>query len=165
MHWPSHVELTSILEFDTQRERRSTFKLVSYWDKIRQQHALPAENDIDPDADEVAESWDHCFLVQLRDFCQHDFNYTYLGTAIVQAYQGVLSPNEPAELAAPNANKLMPSYKQVIQARRPLMEQGSFTNLRNKQVKYRQCMLPLGKDGVIDSIFGQMRFRIEGETA
>lgn len=144
-------------------ERRITVRLVAYWEKIRGAHAMPSENDIDPD--DLSDLWDYCFLVHVQDLKQEDYNYTYLGSAIVEAYRGGLSANDPSGIVAPNAEKLTSNYLRVIEGKKPVIEEGEFKNLRGDTVKYRQCMLPLGTGDTVEAIFGGMRFKIFSKDA
>ncbi len=139
-------------------ERRITLRLIAYWEKLRKQNQMPEESDIDPD--DLQDLWDYCFLIHVKDLNKPDYNYTYLGKAIQQAYSGELEDNVRSRLVSPNAAKLAPSYAKVIETRAPLVEEGEFINLRNDVVKYRQCLLPLGSGNTVEAIFGGMRFKI-----
>lgn len=139
-------------------ERRLTLRLISYWERVRADKVMPSENDIDPE--ELADLWDYCFLVQVRDLAKNDYNYTYLGSAIVEAYRAGLSREDPSGIVAPNANKLAHNYARVINEKKPVLEEGEFYNLHGDLVKYRQCLLPLGYTEKVDAIFGGMRFKI-----
>lgn len=142
----------------TALERRITVRLVGYWEKLRGNRVMPAENDIDPE--DLADLWDYCFLVQVRDFHKKDYNYTYLGSAIMEAYRGGLSLDDKSCLVDINANKLSFDYAKVIQDRAPTIQEGQFVNAEGNIVKYRQCLLPLGPGGEVDAIFGGMRFKV-----
>lgn len=139
-------------------ERRITLRLMAYWEKMRRGNPMPTEADIDPD--DLQDLWDYCFLIHVKDLDKPDYNYTYLGKAIHDAYQGALSGDEGADIASPNASKLAHSYNKLIETRSPLLEEGEFTNMHNDLVKYRQCLLPLGEGQRVDAIFGGMRFKV-----
>lgn len=139
-------------------ERRITLRLLAYWEKLRGQNKMPTEADIDPD--DLQDLWDYCFLIHVKDLAKPDYNYTYLGKAIQQAYQGELNDDDVGAIASPNAGKLADSYAKVIATISPLLEEGEFANLHNDMVKYRQCLLPLGEGDRVDAIFGGMRFKI-----
>lgn len=144
-------------------ERRITVRLVAYWEKLRGDRVMPLENDIDPE--DLADLWDYCFLVQVRDLQKSDYNYTYLGSAIMEAYRGGLSREDPSCLVAVNANKLAFDYAKVIDSRVPIIQEGEFVNAQEELVKYRQCLLPLGTGEKVDAIFGGMRFKIFSREA
>lgn len=119
---------------------------------------MPVENDIDPDA--LRDIWDHCFLIQVRDLAQEDYNYTYLGDAIRESYRTGLSEADDAPIASPNAARLNEAYLHVIATRAPLIEEGEFTNYAGHLIKYRQCLLPLGENRHVLAILGGMRFKL-----
>lgn len=143
-------------------ERRITLRLMAYWEKLRKNNPMPVEADIDPD--DLQDLWDYCFLIHVKDLNKPDYNYTYLGKAIQEAYSADLAGDEGAGIASPNAGKLANSYTKVIETRSPLLEEGEFLNLHNDVVKYRQCLLPLGSGDKVDAIFGGMRFKVFTKT-
>lgn len=119
---------------------------------------MPSEADIDPDY--LQDLWDYCFLVHVKDLDKPDYNYTYLGREIRRAYKGELSEDDEEVIVSPNAASLVPRYKNVIESRAPILDEGEFLNLHNDLVKYRQCLLPIGENGNVDAIFGGMRFKV-----
>lgn len=139
-------------------ERRITLRLLAYWEKLRGERDMPTEEDIDPD--DIQDLWDSCFLIHVKDLAKPDYNYTYLGQAIIDAYRYGLSDDEETGLISPNAGKLANGYNQVVITAKPLLEEGEFRNLNNQIVKYRQCLLPLGEEQRVKAIFGGMRFKI-----
>lgn len=143
---------------DSAKERRLTLRLLGYWERLRRGRLMPTENDINPE--DIDDLWDYCFLVQVRDMTKEDYNYTYLGNAIVEAYRAGLSEDEPAGMISPAAGKMAPNYAKILETKQPIMQEGEFANLRGQTVKFRQCLLPLGHDDVVDAIFGGMRFKI-----
>jgi hypothetical protein len=139
-------------------ERRITLRLLAYWEKLRKDRDMPHEDDINPD--DIEDLWDRCFLVHVQDLDKTDYNYTYLGQAIIDAYRHGLSKDDPTGMASPNANDLAHGYAKVLKTKKPLLEEGEFLNLHQEVVKYRQCLLPLGENGKIEAVFGGMHFKI-----
>lgn len=139
-------------------ERRITYRLLAYWEALRGQRPMPEENDVDPDA--IADIWDHCFVMQVRDILRKDYIYTYLGPSIAEAFRSGLSVDDAGGMVSPDASRLAPHYQQVLDHARPLVENGEFVNLRGQTVKFRQCLLPLGREGRVEAVFGGMRFKI-----
>ena len=119
---------------------------------------MPTEQDIDPD--DIPDLWDSCFLIHVKDLDKPDYNYTYLGPKIMEAYEHGLTPDQSDLLFTPNAGKLMVNYTRVIHTFKPLVEEGEFKNLHQETVKYRQCLLPLGENGQVDAILGGMHYKI-----
>lgn len=156
---PSPISLKRMLQaVEGPEAQRITVRLLAYWERLRAARDLPSEPEIDPD--DLYDLWDYCFLVQVRDLYKEDYNYTYLGPAIVQAYHGSLSADDAGGMVSPNANKLSHNYARIIDSKQPIIEEGEFLNMAGELVKYRQCLLPFGVGGVVDSIFGGMRFKI-----
>lgn len=140
-------------------ERRLTVRLLSYWERLRNGRLMPIEADIDPE--QLADLWDYCFLIHTKDLGKEDYNFTYLGDAIIKAYHGGLSAAECNGLLAPNAQTLAQGYQQVLNTHLPLVEEGEFHDPIGQIVKYRQCLLPLGEQDAVTAIFGGMRFKVE----
>ncbi len=137
-------------------ERRVNLLLLEYWETIRGDRPFPHENDIDPEA--IASMWDNCFLIQVRDIENvEDYNYTYLGNNIRKAYNEDGISEDNGCVVSPNANRLSHSFKTVLEMKRPLITEGEFENAQGVMVSYRQALLPLGTEGVVESILGAMR--------
>lgn len=145
-------------QHESMRERRITVRLLSYWEKLRRGLPMPTEQDIDPD--HIQDLWDHCFLVHVEDLQKDGYQYTYLGKAIHDAYQGGLSEADTGGLVSPNAERLADCYMEVMHTRKPLVDEGEFKNIHGDVVKYRQCLLPLGEGDTVSAIFGGMRYKI-----
>lgn len=142
------------------RERRITLRLMAYWEFLRGDRPFPKENDIDPEA--IADLWDSCFLVQVRDLTNVlDYNYSYLGKDISEAYLGGLQARDPGcHIASPNARSLSHGYDKVLETKQPYIEEGEFINLSGARVKFRQILFPIGAGDEVEAIFGGMRFKI-----
>lgn len=140
-------------------ERRLTQRLHRYWSAKCDGRPFPCENDIDPD--ELAHDWESCFLVQVRDIVNvQDYNYTFLGSKIMEAYRGNLKDDHNEFMVGPNAHKVSKSFGRVLATRAPVMEEGELVTLSGHLVKYRQCMLPLGTpEGVLEAVFGGLSFK------
>lgn len=143
----------------TGQERRITLRLLAYWEQLRGERDFPHEREIEPEA--LADLWDHCFLIRTRDLSNtFDYNFTYLGSAIRNAYLSGMLDDAFTGLISPNASQLSCSFGKVLETRSPIMEDGEFRNLRGQVVKFRQALLPFGEVGDITAIFGGMRFKI-----
>src|SRR4051812_42763706 len=147
-----------MIEAGSGSERRITLRLLAYWERLRADRQMPREQDIDPD--DIRDLWDNCFLIQVKDLGKADYNYTYLGEAIRNAYRFGLSESDPGGLLSPNAGKLAGGYRKVVATGKPLLEEGEFRNLHNEIIRYRQCLLPLGAGSKVEAVFGGMRFKI-----
>ena len=145
-------------------ERRRGAQLYEHWEKLREERPFPLEEELDPD--ELGEVWDDCFLIQLRDIEQvQHYNYTYLGSNILHAYEsGQLQAYVPG-LASVNALHLATEFKNVMEKGTPYFFEDEHRINPQQVVKFRQWLLPLGNhEGRIASILGEMRFRIYEES-
>lgn len=146
------------MRYNKQERRRNT-RLVDYWDSLRGERIFPCETAIDPVI--LEDIWANCYLLQVRDIEQvDDYNFTYLGGAIHEAYLAGTLDECNEHVISPNARKLSGSFQQVIETKQPLVKDGSFIALDGKEVLYRQSMLPVGQsDTKVEAIFGGMFFK------
>lgn len=142
--------------------RRIPDLLSAYWDEIRQKRALPAESDVSQEHLEKLGCWKDCFFIQVRDIAKEkDYNYSYLGKAIINAYGEDLTGVSIRAFTSPDAANLEEKYFEVIATARPVINEGEFQNARNLLVRYRQCLVPLGTaEGNVQAILGAMRYRL-----
>ena len=142
----------------TLAERRLTNRLQLYWQELARGGLMPSEEDIDPV--ELEDLWPKCFLIQTFDIKhRRDMNFTYLGQEIIDAYQDGVMLEGQNVLVSPQAPKMVLSFKQVMESMAPVVAEGEFLSLAGRIVRYRQCLLPLGKGDSVDAIFGGMSFK------
>ena len=141
-------------------ERRLVLRLLRYWQDKRGVREMPEENDIDP-AD-LVQDWDFCFLLQTRDMANtQDYNFTYLGQNILEAYLDGGIDDQNQFLIGPNAFLLSDQFSKVLVTRAPVHDDGEFVTRHGRRVLYRQILLPLGgADGEVESVFGGMSYRL-----
>ena len=139
---------------------RLTTRLINYWQARRAIHIMPQESDIDPD--ELGDDWDSCFLLQSRDVANAtDYNFTYLGPAIIQAYRGSVLDEGNRYMVGPQASHLSEIFQRVITTQAPVYDEGELYALSGARILYRQCALPLGSiEKGVEAIFGGMHYRV-----
>ena len=140
------------------QERRITIRMLSYWEKLRRNRVMPSVNDVNPE--DLQDLWDNCFIVHLKDVGNADQNSTYIGKAILDAYQQGLSEEDDHRLISPDLETFMHHHKAIFESPKPLLEEGEFDNTLLGTVKYRQCILPLGENGKVEAILGGMHFKV-----
>lgn len=139
-------------------ERRLTARLLAYWQALAHGGLMPVEEEIDPES--LGGLWTKCFLIQSFDIRhRQDMNFTYLGQEIIDAYQDGMMSEGQNMLVSPNAGKLALSFRQVMESCAPIVAEGEFLALTGRVVRYRQCLLPLGKGDDVQAIFGGMSFK------
>jgi len=141
-------------------EKRLTTTLKQYWDRVRKDNPFPVESWLDPEA--VNDIWDSCFIVEANNDTQEgDYFYKYIGDSIQQAYSSELSDVEFDNIVSTQASHLASEYEKVLAMKAPIYYEGEIDIDKNRIMKYRQILLPLGKDGVnIQSIMGGFSYKI-----
>src|SRR4051812_19965755 len=126
-------------------ERRINLRLLSYWEKLRKGRAMPSREEIRKD--DLPDLWGSCFLIHASDLYRDKANctYVYLGQDIIDSYHEGHLKGDSGEMISPSAGNSLPHFLQVIQTGKPLLEEGEFNNQDGALVKYRQCLLPLGR--------------------
>lgn len=141
-------------------ERRLPVRLYGYWNKLRGKRLLVDEDDINPE--DIPELWKYCFLIQVNDLKNRNrADFTYLGSEILKVYHELLSDEDASDFISPSTSHLSQNFWQVIEQCKPLMQSGEFKTSRGNTVKFRQCLLPLGKhDTEVQAIFGCARLKL-----
>ena len=141
-------------------ERRLGVRLLRYWQEKRGMRPMALENDLDPE--ELGDDWDYCFLLQARDVANiQDYNFTYLGRKIMNAYFDKAIDEHNQFMVGPNAFRLSGHFSRVLESKAPVMDEGEFETLHGRRVLYRQVLLPLGEEEEgVQAIFGAMNYKI-----
>lgn len=143
-----------------QGSQRINERLLEYWSAKKAGRAFPTEGEIDPE--EIAEIWDSCFLVRTDEVGRSKYQYTYLGNALIDAYGDDLNNKDICEkLVSPTSMSLVHKFDEVCKTKQPVDEESEFTNNKGMLIKFRSCMLPLGKDDSQDVAFviGGMKWK------
>jgi len=142
-------------------ERRRSLRLLQYWELLRGGRLFPSEDELEPE--KLHDVWDSCFVVQMRDIeTTPDYNYSYLGNDIIKAHKtpGPIS-FEKLEMIGPQANKMDRHFRHVAQYQIPVLLEGTHSDsASNMTLKYRQLLLPLGKDQKVHSVFGGLWLKL-----
>ena len=150
-----------VLDMVSSDTRRINERIHQYWEDKKDGRAMPLEADIDPD--EISDIWDSCFLVHVESGKDdQEFKYTYLGQSLIEAYGDDLNNKEVCEkLVYPSSMSLVHKFKEVITEQKPVIEDSEFTNTKGMLIKFRSCMLPLGKDSDSDVqyVIGGMKWK------
>jgi hypothetical protein len=154
------IELLPTDEGGGRDERRYPVQLFNYWNRLRGNRAFPSEDAIDPEY--IPNLWKHCFLIQVNDLKnRRRADFTYLGPEILQVYQELLSEKDAGDFISPNTSHLSQNFWRVIEQKKPIMQSGEFPSSRGNTIKFRQCLLPLGKsDDTVEAIFGCARLKV-----
>lgn len=139
-------------------EQRMTFRLLSYWNRIKGARAFPALTDIN--ISEISDMWHLTFTIDCTgDASRHKFHYfgPELVTAFETNYTGELLQTALQDVMV---NNTIGFYEKVIATRAPVSESSSFFD-DGKEVRYRSLIVPLSSDGAaIDYLFGTTNYKI-----
>jgi hypothetical protein len=143
---------------DALKEKRISNIIINHWEKVKGDKLIAAEKDLDPVL--LDPLLDNCFMLSASELAEAGkYKYIYIGKNILDAYGSrVTSPKDYHDVD-PLSNKK--KFKELMEKKVPIMEEGQFINKDGDVVKYRQCLVPLGSDGVtIETILGGMRFKV-----
>lgn len=141
-------------------EKRHTELLLYLWQRLRGKRLYPSEDIID--FEEITELWGMCFLVQIRDI-QHvkHYNYTFLGEDIINDYQQGTLPAGIPGIVTLNASDISDQLATTISDKKPFFFSGIYPLLDGKEIRFRQCLLPLGPtDEEVHSVIGRLSYKV-----
>lgn len=137
------------------RERRLTEQLVLYWNSLRANDDFPSLADVN--SQDIMDIWADCFVVKIKQFEEHlDHEYEYIGENIYAMFGGVLSSDVILNMSDALASK----YEEVIRMRLPIVDESQFVNANRDVVQYRQIVLPLGSNDVVEHLLCGVRYDI-----
>jgi hypothetical protein len=141
----------------SQTEQRLTFRLLSYWNRIRGERPLPCLSDVN--IEEIKELWYFSFTIDLREPV-HRFHY--FGSSLSDIFQEDYTGRSVQELVDEDVvvNNTIGFYERAVVSREPVMEAASFV-LDAGEVRYRSIIVPLSSDGqIIDFLMGTTNYKI-----
>lgn len=140
-------------------EQRLTFRLLSYWNRMRGKRSFPALADIN--IADIEEIWHFTFTIHTVSPVRDDHTLLYFGPQLVSIfgmdYTGELVVEALNDVIV---NNTIGSYINTLEKREPTMEAASF-HYDGKEIRYRSLFVPLSSDGVvIDYIMGTTNYKI-----
>jgi hypothetical protein len=138
--------------------QRINQRLEDYWERQRKGKAFPSEGDINPD--DLGDVWEHCYLINVIGEGK-SFKYSYMGRALIDAYGDDVTNEEVGpHLLRPTRPHLFRQFSQVVKTCAPVMDEGEFVNRQHHHIRYRCCMLPLGRaPHTVSYILGGMKWK------
>lgn len=143
----------------TGQERRITFRLLSYWNRIRTDREMPSLGDVN--VEEIMEIWHFSFVIDIKKGLD-SARFHYFGPELVNIFETNHS-DEPLRQAMDQDTKLENTvgfFPKVVERRAPVSESSEFF-LENKEVRYRSLIVPFSSDGKeIDYLMGTTNYKI-----
>ncbi len=137
------------------QEQRGTFRLLSYWNRMRGDRLFASLADIN--IQEILELWHFSFTIDVQTN-YHFFQYfgPELATIFGQDYTGELLADAMNDVTVDNT---IGFYPKVIKMREPALEAASFYS-EGFEIKYRSIIVPLSSDGEhIDYVIGTTNYK------
>lgn len=130
-----------------------TERLVNYWEKIRQQDAVPSIDKFHPQT--VEDLWQRCFIVSItRKATKPVYTYDFIGEEVESILGKELVGHKlHAHIKFSPTNKIIEQMNKSIHDPIPVIIEGKFIDFSNNVVKYRSCLLPFGSSKQLISHF------------
>lgn len=141
------------------QEQRLTFRLLSYWNRIRGVRPMPALSDVA--ISEITEIWHFTFTIDVIDPARHRFQYfgPSLASVFGQDYTGEYLADVMEQDGGILAN-VIGFYEKVVRTGEPALEAASFYSEGN-EVRYRSIIVPLSSDGkAVDYLLGTTNYKV-----
>ena len=140
------------------QEQRMTFRLLSYWQRVRGDKTFPSLAEIA--IHEIEDMFHQTFVIKLGD-TEGDHLFEYFGpdlaTKFGEDFTGQFVIDCMKEASVYNT---IGFYEKVLEVRGPVSESSEF-HLDGNEVRYRTLLLPLANDGMfIDYIIGTTNYKI-----
>lgn len=139
-------------------EQRMTFRLLSYWSRVRAGKEMAALSDIQ--IAEIPEVYHFSFTIALgQDESEHHFQYfgPDLANVFGQDYTGYTLAEALNDVMV---NNTIGFYDKVVRERQPVSESSEFFS-EGREVRYRSIILPCSSNGTdIDFLIGTTNYKI-----
>lgn len=124
-------------------EQRLTFRLLSYWNRIRGDREFPSLRDVN--IGEISEMWHYTFTIELDYDEGHRFQY--FGPELINIIGEDFTGHFVEEVMESSLlGNLIGFYDKVISQRGPVSESSQFYS-EGKEVRYRSLIVPLTGEG------------------
>ena len=140
------------------QEQRLTFRLLSYWNRIRGTRELPSLSDVN--ISEITEMWHLTFTIDVSGG-EEDHKFQYFGPDLATIFGTDYTGQYLADaMNDTTVNNTLGFYPKVMEDGKPHSESSSFY-LEGKEVRYRSLIVPLSSDGeTIDFVLGTTNYKI-----
>lgn len=137
-------------------EQRLTFRLLSYWNRIRATREFPSLADVN--INEISEMWHYTFTIHWRADGEHSFQY--FGPELISVLgEDVTGMAVEEAMNHSMLGNLIGFFDKVITQRAPVSESSQFF-IDGKEIRYRSLMVPLSSNGKdIDYLIGTTNYK------
>ena len=140
------------------QEQRLTFRLLSYWSRVRAGKSMPSL--VDVNIAEITDVYHMTFTIEVGQI-EEEHRISYFGPDLAsvfgQDYTGQYLLDAMQDVMV---NNTIGFYDKVLEAKEPKSESSEFF-MEGKEVRYRIIMLPCSsKDKDIDFLIGTTNYTI-----
>ena len=142
-------------------EYRLTDRLSTYWNTLRKEEPMPAFTQLNTSA--IADIWQQCVLLSAQPAAAGTvpaLNFQMVGDKLGSIYDRNMVGRVfmPGQKTFPGA-AIMNKTSMLFTNPEPLIDNGQFVNAAGKVVKYRSCLLPFGRQGVVTHVVAGLSWR------
>jgi hypothetical protein len=127
-------------------ERRVTNQVCNYWKLKKQDERYPKEIDID--MEEIIELLPYCVIVDIIETKDNiEYKLTYIGEKVKNFYHEKIFTDSLIPFISPIIDTFKERLENLLETQEPIIEKSETIDINQDTVKFRQCFLPLSKDG------------------
>ncbi|MDJ0609356.1 MAG: PAS domain-containing protein [Kiloniellales bacterium] len=131
-------------------QRRLTWRLLSYWERLRGERDFPTLSDVK--AEEIPELWPYCFILDVKNFREFPY-FHYFGRSLAR-YSGVFLSGHQ-DLSHTLLKKAVCHYREAVERGAPVLVEEELTQFDRRRLLFRSVLLPLSEDQVsVDYLLG-----------
>ncbi len=142
-------------------EYRLVYRLITYWDTIKKENPFPNFSHFNASA--LADVWQQCVLLSLQPMIAGKLpvlSFQMVGDNLVSIYgkDALGKTFNPTHRSFQGA-KVVSRVGELIANPAPIIDMGQFVSEQGKIVKYRSCLLPFGRQGIVTHVVAGLSWR------
>lgn len=142
-------------------EHRLSDRLITYWNTLRKDAALPDFGHFNASA--IEDVWQHCVLFTVAPGIEsrpYTLNFYQVGEKVRGLYgNDMVGRSFSTGQRHFQGAAIVRRMEEVIQSPCTITDVGQFVNERSKTVKYRSCLLPFGREGKVTHVVVGLSWR------
>lgn len=140
---------------------RLTDRLITYWNNINKNNTMPEFSRFNASA--IHDLWQQCILFTVTPATSGGnpvVSFYQIGDQLKNIYgkDAVGKSFNPAQRHFQGA-AVVRRVHEIFENPLPIKDQGQFVGENHKVVKYRSCLLPFGREGVVTHVIAGLSWR------
>ncbi len=142
-------------------DNRLTDRLSTYWNSIRKDEPMPNFSQFNASA--ISDVWQKCILFSVQPTAADsppNLKFQVIGDKLSNVYgQGAIGKTfNPSHRGFPAA-AVIKKVRVLLANPAPLVDMGQFVSEQGKIIKYRSCLLPFGRQGIVTHVVAGLSWR------